>query len=185
MPAKITSAHTPITPMIHFPRRERDCPKCSGLRPLMPPEHKGLCSRQRGPTGVTPQDDEHDRGDDPGNVRVDEPERAPAKNVSATATSTARWGRMSVSRTPTVVAITTCTAKAAGAPTQTAKGRPRVATTREANMVLSGSSPGKITGKTAAATAGFTQALFCAGSRANLPAGMRARLHPGRGQAHD
>ena len=49
------------------------------------------------------------------------------------------------------MAITTRTAKAAVAPIQTAKGRPRVAMTREANMVLSGSSPRKITGKTAAA----------------------------------
>src|ERR1700733_4799503 len=30
-----------MAPMIHFPRRDSDCPKCSGLRPLMPPEHKG------------------------------------------------------------------------------------------------------------------------------------------------
>ena len=44
-----------------------------------------------------------------------------------------------------VVAITTCTANAAVAPSQTAKGRPRVAMIREANMVLSGSSPRKIT----------------------------------------
>jgi hypothetical protein len=59
-----------------------------------------------------------------------------------------------MSRTPTVVAITTCTAKAAVAPSRRAKGWPRVAMTRvamtrEANMVLSGSSPRKITGKTA------------------------------------
>ena len=84
-----------------------------------------------------------------------------------------------------VVAITTCTANAAVAPSQTAKGRPRVAMTREANMVLSGSSPRKITGKTAATTARFTLALFCTASRANLPAGMRTRLHPGHGRTHD
>jgi hypothetical protein len=38
--------------------------------------------------------------------------------------------------------------------------------TREANMVLSGSSPKKITGKTAAATARLTLALVSSPSRA-------------------
>jgi hypothetical protein len=52
-------------------------------------------------------------------------------------------------------------------------------------MVLSGSSPRKITGKTAAATARFTLALFCAGPGANPPAGMKTRLRPGQGQAHN
>jgi hypothetical protein len=47
-----------------------------------------------------------------------------------------------------------------------ANGRPRVAMTREANMVLSGSSPRKITGKTAAATARLTLALISPPSRA-------------------
>jgi hypothetical protein len=49
--------------------------------------------------------------------------------------------------------------------------------TTEANMVLSGSSPRKITGKTAAMTARFTLALFSAGSSAET----RTRLHPGHG----
>jgi len=84
---------------------------------------------------------------------------------------------MSLSRTPTVMAITTRTAKAAVAPIQTAKGRPRVAMTREANMVLSGSSPRKITGRTAAAR--VTLALFGSASRANLPARMKTRLAAG------
>ena len=51
MPAKITSAPAQIAPIIHFPRRDSDCPKCSGLRPLMPPEHKG---RRIGPFRVVP-----------------------------------------------------------------------------------------------------------------------------------
>jgi hypothetical protein len=49
--------------------------------------------------------------------------------------------------------------------------------TREANMVLSGSSPRKITGRTAAAR--VTLALFGSASRANLPARMKTRLAAG------
>src|ERR1700722_8998300 len=45
----MTRTHAPITPTTHFPRRESDCPKCSGLRPLMPPEHKGRGLAEGGP----------------------------------------------------------------------------------------------------------------------------------------
>jgi hypothetical protein len=44
-------------------------------------------------------------------------------------------------------------------PSQTAPGRPRVDMTREANIVLSGSSPRKMTGNTAAAMARFIVTL--------------------------
>jgi hypothetical protein len=48
------------------------------------------------------------------------------------------------------------------------EGTARVAMTREASMFLSGSSPRKITGKTAATTARFALALCCAAAWANL-----------------
>jgi len=51
--------------------------------------------------------------------------------------------------------------------------------TREANMVLSGSSPRNITGKASAATARFTLALAGVASRANPPAGMKTRRAAG------
>ncbi len=62
--------------------------------------------------------------------------------------------------TPTVVAMTTCTTKAPAAPSHTCRGRPRVAMTRLANMVLSGSSPMKMMGNTASAISGFTTTTF-------------------------
>ena len=54
-----------------------------------------------------------------------------------------------------VVAMTTWTRKAAAAPAHTASGLPRVDMTKDANIVLSGSSPTKMIGNTAAATAKF------------------------------
>ena len=63
-----------------------------------------------------------------------------------------------------VTAMATWTTNAAAAPSQTEKGWPRVAMTSEANMVLSGSSPMKMTGKTAAAMARFTS-TFLAGPK--------------------
>ncbi len=48
-----------------------------------------------------------------------------------------------------LTAIATCTANASAAPIQTASGRPRDARMSDANIVLSGSSPKKISGKTA------------------------------------
>src|SRR3979411_502737 len=68
---------------------------------------------------------------------------------------TTRRGRIANRPTPTVVAMATWTAKAPAAPNHTARGRPVDANTRDANMVLSGSSPTKITGKTAATMANF------------------------------
>ena len=52
--------------------------------------------------------------------------------------------------------MTTWTEKAAAAPSQTEKGRPRVDMTKEANIVLSGSSPKKMIGYTATMTASCT-----------------------------
>jgi len=49
-----------------------------------------------------------------------------------------------------VVAITTWRRNAPAAPNHTERGLPRVDSTNEANMVLSGSSPTKMIGKTAA-----------------------------------
>ena len=49
-----------------------------------------------------------------------------------------------------VEAITTWTRKAPAAPIHTESGLPRVDMTSEANMVLSGNSPTKMIGKTAA-----------------------------------
>ena len=72
--------------------------------------------------------------------------------TASTTCGASRWN----TTVPRVVAITTCTTKAPAEPSQTAKGRPRVDITSEATMVLSGSSPTKITAKTAPMTARFT-----------------------------
>jgi hypothetical protein len=61
--------------------------------------------------------------------------------------------------TPTLTAMATCTAKAATAPSHTMAGRPLVDRTSDANIVLSGSSPGKTTGKTATRTLTTDRAL--------------------------
>ena len=58
--------------------------------------------------------------------------------------------------TPMVVAMRTWTRNAAAAPNHTWCGLPLVAMTRLANIVLSGSSPMKITGNTASVTRGRT-----------------------------
>ena len=71
----------------------------------------------------------------------------------ATSADTTRSGRSLKIATPIVVAMTTCTRNAAAAPNHTAIGFPRDARTSDANIVLSGSSPKKMTGKTAAAIA--------------------------------
>ena len=70
--------------------------------------------------------------------------------------STTRWGRRWKRATPIVTAMATWTTNAVAAPSQTENGRPRVDMTMEANIVLSGSSPRKMIGKTAAAMAMFT-----------------------------
>ena len=75
--------------------------------------------------------------------------------MTATMASTTRWGRSLKMATPMVVAITTWTKKAPAAPSQTWSGRPLVAITRLANMVLSGSSPRKMIGKTASTNQGI------------------------------
>lgn len=55
-----------------------------------------------------------------------------------------------------MTAIVACTTKAPAAPSQTENGfHPRVDITSEANIVLSGNSPKKITGKTVATTTKF------------------------------
>ena len=77
-------------------------------------------------------------------------------NSPATTKSTTDCGRILKSATPIVTAITTCTKKAPAAPNHTESGFPRVARTSDANIVLSGSSPMKMTGKTAAMTASDT-----------------------------
>src|SRR5580692_1084606 len=79
--------------------------------------------------------------------------------------STTRCWRRAKMATPTVAALTTCTKNAPAAPSHTASGRPRVAMTRLANMVLSGSSPMKMTGKTARAIAGSTAPSIAAVGR--------------------
>ncbi len=61
-----------------------------------------------------------------------------------------------------VTAITTWTANATAAPAQTTAGRPRVDITNDANIVLSGSSPRKMIGNTAMATAGCTGSFLTA-----------------------
>ena len=63
-----------------------------------------------------------------------------------------------------VMAITTWTRKAPAAPIHTDNGLPRVDMTSEANMVLSGSSPTKMMGKTAAMIAMCT-VTFLAGPK--------------------
>src|SRR6476620_4818759 len=70
-----------------------------------------------------------------------------------------------------VVAMTACTKNAIAAPIQTKNGLPRVAITRLAIIVLSGSSPMKITGKTATAIARLTRHFFppATGSTPGLP----------------
>ena len=80
---------------------------------------------------------------------------APARNIKATIPSRTRWGTRWKRATPMVTAMTTWTRNAPAAPIHTANGLPRVAMTSEANMVLSGSSPKKMIGKTAKTTATF------------------------------
>ncbi len=77
-------------------------------------------------------------------------------NMAATKASRARRGRRWNSATPIVTAITTWTANAVAAPSHTMKGRPRVDMTNDANIVLSGSSPKKMIGKTATMTSSCT-----------------------------
>src|SRR6202012_4876587 len=76
--------------------------------------------------------------------------------MPATTASRTWCGRRWNSATPIVTAMTTWTAKPAAEPTQTNRGRPRVDMTRDANIVLSGSSPMKMIGKTAKTTAKST-----------------------------
>ncbi len=76
--------------------------------------------------------------------------------MAATIACTARCGSRWKMATPMVTAMTTCTAKAAAAPSHTTNGRPRVERTRDANIVLSGSSPRKMIGKTAKTTSSCT-----------------------------
>ena len=69
-----------------------------------------------------------------------------------------------------VTAMTTCTTNALAAPSHTARGRPRDARTSDANIVLLGSSPKKITGNTARMIAGFIGDLFLPGEgNASVP----------------
>ena len=72
--------------------------------------------------------------------------------------------------------------KAPAAPSQTENGLPRVDNTRDANMVLSGSSPMKMIGKTATTTAKFTL-TFLAGSKGS-PSSRPRRHGRNEGLAH-
>src|SRR5580704_3495538 len=107
---------------------------------------------------------------------------APTRNMAATTASTARCGRMRNRATPMVTAIATWTRKAPAAPSQTENGLPRVDNTRDANMVLSGSSPMKMIGKTATTTAKFTL-TFLAGSKGS-PSSRPRRHGRNEGLAH-
>jgi len=80
---------------------------------------------------------------------------AATRNMTATTPASTRSGRTWKRATPTVTAMTAWTTKAPAAPSHTDHGLPRVDITSEANIVLSGSSPTKITGKTAATMARF------------------------------
>jgi len=84
---------------------------------------------------------------------------APARNKTATTTSTARRGSR-VSRLPTATAKATWSAKAAAAPAKKNPGRYRLPRIKLASAVLSGSSAGKSNAKTVAATARLTGKLL-------------------------
>jgi len=90
---------------------------------------------------------------DPGAKLSRKAKIAPPRNSTATTASTRRCGKTAKSVAPTVTAIPTWIVKARAAPTHTALGRPRVAISSDANIVLSGNSATKMIGKTAAAIA--------------------------------
>src|SRR4051812_14088782 len=106
------------------------------------------------PTNTTPNDVQNTRVNDVGppdvaadsasSSRPSSSTAAPTANSTVTTTSTTVDGS-SRSRPPATTAITTCTANADDAPSQTGRLRYRVPRTRDAIRLLSGSSAGKMT----------------------------------------